>query len=308
MLYNSLLRALTFIAALAFSAPSYAAIISGGGGGGGGTTLPADTIFTSESAPMNVCGLNALTDDCIRLYVSSAGKLVIVGVKDGVEGDVDITVKIDNGNSWIVTDNLDNVITKITPSASGRLKYEFGPNYRLKKSIFLVADSFYMHGCTLFTESALIPTGLVEPYITCGDNDANGFHRSMPINNAWAADSFTVTQYAVNTNATPANVYEIDYSAECEANSEVVGTSISATGEQPATINFENTGTCGTACAQSDLTIVTTAAIAPNGTCAGGNWFRFQGNLDATATTTAQVADVKIMAVRIDLNITTWGE
>lgn len=294
-----------------YATPSVGSARRGGGGGSGGSPLPATTIFTSESAPLKICGLGALTDDCYYIYTHSNGTPTIVPVKNGVENDLDIKVVIGNGHSWSVSDYLGNLMVTLKPDASGRLKYVFGPNYRLRKTMFLPADSFYMHGCTLTTDQALIPTGLVEPYITCGDNDNHGFHRTLVMPLAWAADSFTVTQYATNVNATPsATAYAVDYSAECEANSDVIATSISATGEQRALINFANTGTCGTACAQSDLTIVTTSAITPNGgaACAGGNLFRLQGNVDATATTTGQVADVKIILVKVDFNLATWGE
>lgn len=270
------------------------------------TTTPA---YTSEASPVKVCGLVLLTDDCYYIYVHSNGKPIIRGVRNGVEGDLDIEVVIDSGNKWFVSDSSGNMIVQIEPGASGRLKYTFGSSYRLTKSILLTADALYMHGCTLTTDSALITGGLTEPYITCGDNDSHGFHRSLVLPLNWAADTITVTQYLTNVNATPsATVYEIDYSAECEANSEVIGSSISSTGEQPATVNFANSGTCGTACAQFDLTIVTTAAITPNGTCAGGNLFRIQGNVDATATTSAQVADIKLIAIKVNFNLSSWGE
>lgn len=279
-----------------------------GGGGGGGTTLPAQSIFTSEASPLKVCGLGALTDDCYHIYTHSNGTPTVACVINGVEGNCDIDVKIDSGNTWCIRDHDDNIVTCLQPSATGRFKYIFGNNYRLRKSILLFADSFYMHGCTLFTDSPLVAGGIVEPYITCGDNDAHGFHRTLAMPRAWAADAVVVTQYAINANATPANLYQIDYSAECESNSDVMGASISSTGEQPASINFSNTGSCGTTCAQNDVTIVSTASVTPNGTCSGGSVFRLQGNLNAAGTTTGQVADVKIFLVTVEFSLASWGE
>jgi hypothetical protein len=185
-------------------------------------------------------------------------------------------------------------------AASPNAMYQFGSGYRPRKSHTFTADAFYMHSCTLTTDSALITAGLTEPYITCGDNDAHGFHRSFGMPDRWDGGTLTFTVRLTNVNAAPADNYEIDFSAECEANSEVIGTSISATGEQPATIDFDNTGSCSTACAQFDLVKVTTSAVTPNGTCAGGNLLRIQGNIDATATTTTQVADVKIIDVTME--------
>ncbi len=266
------------------------------------------TASTSEDLPIKIRGIGAQANSGWNLYMHSNGTPIIKCVIAGVEGNCNIEVTIDSGNYWALYDSSSNLIVKIEPGASGRLKFTFGDNYRLVKSITLPADAFYMHGCTLVTDQALITGGLTEPYITCGDNDAHGFHRSFGIQDSWDGGTFTATVRLTNVNASPANVYEIDFSAECEANSDVIGTSISSTGEQPATINFANSGSCGTACAQFDLVKVTTAAITPNGTCAGGNLFRFQGNLDATATTTAQVADVKIIDVTIEYSVTSWGD
>lgn len=275
---------------------------------GGGTDLPTDTITTSESAPLKIRGTGGQSSNGINIYQHSNGTPTWKCVIASVEGDCNVIVKIDSGNYWELQDSSGNSIVKIEPGASGAARFALGTNYRLRKSIAFTADAFYMHGCTLVTESALITAGLTEPYITCGDNNAHGFHRSFGMRDAWDGGTLTFTVRLTNVNAAPANDYEIDFSAECEANSEVIGTSISATGEQPALFDFDNSGTCSTACAQFDLAKVTTAAVTPNGTCAGGNLLRIQGNIDATNTTTAQVADVKIIDVTMEYSVTSWSD
>lgn len=275
---------------------------------GGGISLPTDTITTSESAPLKIRGTGGQSANGINIYQHSVGTPTWKCVISNVEGDCNTIVKIDSGNYWELQDSSSNSIVKIEPGASGAARFALGTNYRLRKSIVFTADAFYMHGCTLVTESALITAGLTEPYITCGDNDAHGFHRSFGMRDAWDGGTLTFTVRLTNVNAAPANDYEIDFSAECEANSDVIGTSISATGEQPALFDFDNSGTCSTACAQFDLAKVTTAAVTPNGTCAGGNLLRIQGNIDATNTTTAQVADVKIIDVTMEYSVTSWSD
>ncbi len=201
-------------------------------------------------------------------------------------------------------------IETVDPDAASTLAmWTYGAAYRPKKSVQFLADSFNMQGgCTLNTGVALITAGLIEPYITCTDSDAAGFHRSLIMPDNWDGGTLTFKVALTNVNAAPADNYEIDFSAECEANSEVIGTTISATGEQPATFDFDNTGTCTTACAQFDLAMVTTAAVTPNGTCAAGNLLRVQGQIDATATTTTQVADVKIISVRMEYSVTSRSQ
>jgi hypothetical protein len=201
-------------------------------------------------------------------------------------------------------------IETVDPDAASTLAmWTYGTAYRPKKSILLTADAFYMKsGCTLTTDAALITAGLTEPYITCTDNDASGFHRTLAMPDNWDGGTVTFKVFLTNVNAAPANDYRLDLSAECEANSEVIGTSISGTGEVNALFDFDNTGTCTTACAQFDLAAVTTAAHTVNGTCAGGNLFRINALVDATTTTTAQVADVKIIAVRMEYSETSRSQ
>lgn len=275
---------------------------------GGGMSLPTDTITTSESAPLKIRGTGGQSSNGINLYQHSSGTPTWKCVIANVEGDCNIIVKIDSGNYWELQDSSGNSIVKIEPGASGAARWALGANYRLRKSIVFPADAFYMSGCTLTTDAALITGGLVEPYITCGDNSTHGFHRSLGMPDAWDGSGLTFAVHLVNVNATPTNDYEIGFSAECKANSEAIGTTISTTGKQAALFDFDTSGTCGTACAQFDLAKVTTATVTPNGTCAGGNLLRVQALINATNTTTAQVVDVKIIGVNMEYAVTSWSD
>lgn len=211
--------------------------------------------------------------------------------------------------SWYDAEGAAAMFTVDPDAISPQAMYVFTSGYRPRKSITFTADAFYMQGlCALSTSAALITGGLTEPYITCTDSNSDGFHRSFGMPDSWDGGSVTFTVRLTNVNATPANDYEIDWSATCVQISDVIGTSISTTGEQPTTIDFDNTGSCGTACAQFDLVKVTSAAVTPNGVCQGGNLIRIQGQIDATATTTAQVADVKIIDVTMEYTISSLSD
>lgn len=172
------------------------------------------------------------------------------------------------------------------------------------KSLYLAADALYMQGCTLVTDAALVSGGLIEPYITCGDNDAHGFHRSLVMPQAWDVSTITVELNVINVNATPSNNYRVDFSAACVSNADVIPTTISTTGQQSALIDFDAGQTCGgSACAQNARAKVTTTAITPNGACAKGDLLRLQGQIDATTTTTTQVADVKILGILLKYTV-----
>lgn len=172
-------------------------------------------------------------------------------------------------------------------------------------TVTLLADALYMQGCTKVTGSALVTAGLTEPYITCGDDNAHGFHRSLRMPDSWDGGTITVTLSLINVNAAPAGDYEIDFSAVAVPLGTALATTISTTGEQPVNIDFDAAGTCGgSACVQFAYVKKTSAAITVNGTPAGGNLLRIQGQVDATATTTTQVADVKITEIAIEYTCT----
>lgn len=205
---------------------------------------------------------------------------------------------------WLDEANGNATMLTVDPAQTGNAKYTWGSGYRPTKQIVLTADSLYMQGCTLVTDSAFVTGGLVEPYITCGDSGAHGFHRSFPMPTNWDGGTITVTVNLINVNATPADNYEIDFSAIAVPLGTALATTIDTTGEQPATVDFDASGTCGgSACVQFAHVSKTTNAITVNGTPAGGNLLRIQGQIDADATTTAQVADVKIQSIVITYSI-----
>jgi len=202
-------------------------------------------------------------------------------------------------------------ILTFNPGAATQLdKYLFAPAHRPKKTVVLTADSFYMQGsCALNTTLALISGGLIEPYITCTDSNSDGFHRSYKMPKSWDGGTLTFEVGLTNVNASPANDFEIDFSASCVPLGTAIATTISTTGEQPVNVDFDAGGTCGgSACVQNALVKKISAAVTPNGTCAGGNLLRIQGQIDATATTTTQVANVKIVDVTMEYTVVSLSD
>jgi hypothetical protein len=268
--------------------------------------VTVDPVVTSANSSANGVCIGSSSTDCVNIYWDAA-----LGGQVRPKVDADTKTVIPTNFNWCLYDiEATSCILTVNPDAASTLDmYTFASAYRPKKSVLLTADAFYMKsGCTLTTDSALITAGLTEPYITCTDNDASGFHRTMAMPDAWDGGTVTFKLYLTNVNAAPANDYQLDLSAECEANSEVIGTSISGTGEVAALVDFDNSGTCSTACAQFDLATVTTSAHTVNGTCAGGNLFRINALVNATNTTTAQVADVKIIALRMEYSVSSLSD
>jgi len=192
----------------------------------------------------------------------------------------------------------------VDPDATDNDKYVWASGYRPIKTISLPADALYPRGSsTLVTDTALVSGGLISPYLTTTDSDSDGFYRYLVMPANWDGGTITATITVVNTNATPANNFEVDVSGACYPAGTVIPTTISTTGEQAANVEFDAAGACGgSACSQNDPASATTAAITINGTPAGGNFCGFQAQVDATATTET-VAGIKIVQMDIHYKI-----
>lgn len=285
-----------------------AAVITGTGGG---ASVGLDDAFgidptispTSEAAPLKIRGTGAMSTTGWNIYTHSNGTPTIKCVVSDVEGDCHVSVDLSAGKSFIIKDAGAAVLT-ITPDNAGNLKYVWAAGYRPIKTLSLPADALYPRGSsTLVTGTALITSGLISPYITTTDSDNDGFYRYLVMDPKWDGGTVTATVTVLSVNATPANNFEVDISGECYPAGTAVTTTISATGEQAALIDFDASGACGgSACSQFDPASATTAAITINGTPAGGNFCAFQGQVDATATT-ATATDIKIVQLDIHYGI-----
>lgn len=192
----------------------------------------------------------------------------------------------------------------IDPDAPNNDKYVWALGYRPIKTLSFMADSLYVAGAaSLVTDAALVSGGLIVPYILTTDSNSDYFYRYVVMDPKWDGGAVTATVTVVNVNATPANAYEVDVSGQCYAAGDAIGTTISTTGEQAATITFGSSGSCGgSACNQNDRASATTAAITINGTPAGGAFCAFQAQVDATATTET-VSGVKVVQMDIHYKI-----
>lgn len=206
-----------------------------------------------------------------------------------------------NYNGVIRDEEAATTMFTIDPDATDNDKYVWASGYRPIKTLSFTADSLYVAGsASLVTDTALVSGGLIVPYILTTDSNSDYFYRYIVMDPKWDGGTVTATVTVVNVNATPANAYEVDVSGQCYAAGDAVGTTISTTGEQAATITFGSSGSCGgSACNQNDRASATTAAITINGTPAGGAFCAFQAQVDATATTET-VSGVKV--VQMDIN------
>lgn len=287
------------------TATSSPAVMGSGGGGGGGGAGTLDQAFDGGKV---IDGANSLAN----AFRVGDGTTPMCQYTDATLGPVIRPCTDSNTRTFIWTNFTwcwydiegDACMFTVDPDATDNDKYVWASGYRPIKTIPFPADALYPRGSsTLVTDTALISGGLISPYLTTTDSDSDGFYRYFVMPANWDGGTVTATVTVVNVNATPANNFEVDISGTCYPAGTVIPTTISATGEQAANIDFDAAGACGgSACSQNDPASATTAAITINGTPAGGNLCGFQGQVDATATTET-VAGIKIIQMDIHYKI-----
>lgn len=267
------------------------------GGGGGGISLPATTIFTSESQPLKVCGLGALTDNCYYIYTHSNGTPTIRAVIDGNEGDADINVVIDTGNKWCARDSTESIILCIEPGASGAInQYTFVSGYYPYKSIWFDAASLSTDGTQCATPSEVtINSGPKTFTIICADSDTSSIYGKVKMPGEYSGGTIYFTHVYLQT-AADTNALNGDVTAQCRGN----GVAVNSTWGTEIAIDDANV----TGSNKNDFT--TSAAVTPNGTCTGGPMLYFRYQLDATGTTTA-VATLHHLGFLLEYPVTSWS-
>lgn len=286
------------------TATSSPAVMGSGGGGGGGGASTLDQAFDGGKV---IDGANSLAN---AMCVGATLKLCLY--EDATMGplirpstDANARTYIWTNFNWCLYDVEGASCTlTVDPDATDNDKYTWTAGYRPSKTISFPADALYPLGAsTLVTDTALISGGLISPYITITDSDSDGFYRYLVMPANWDGGTVTATITVVNVNATPANNVEVDVSGACYPAGTVIPTTISNTGEMPATITFGAAGSCGvSACNQNDPASATTAAITINGTPTGGNLCGFQAQVDATASTET-VSGIKVVQMDIHYKI-----
>lgn len=288
---------MTLLLALLVLLPSVAWSASVSGTGGSGMSLPSQTITTSESSKLKVCGTDTHTDECWHIYVNSSGDPIIRAVNGGVEGDVDIKVKIDAGNTWGLYDSSDACILKVEPGASGALnQYTFCAGYYPYKAIYFDAAALSTDGTQCANPAEVtINSGPKTFTIICTDNDASTIYGKIKMNSDYSGGPVYFTHEYLQT-AADTNVLNGDIAAQCRGNGVVVN---STWGTEVAIDDAAVTGS-----SKNDFT--TSGAVTPNGTCTGAPVIYWRYQLDATGTTTA-VATLHHLGFTMEYPVTSWS-
>lgn len=132
-----------------------------------------------------------------------------------------------------------------------------------------------------------INSGPIVGSIDCDDSDSSVLYGDVLLE-IYEGGTIVFTVEAVNVNASPSGNMDFDFDAQCRGDSDVVNSTWGSSAN--AVITF------GT---QYDVMHGDTAAVTPDGTCAAGDTLYWRAVLDATDTTTTQMADVLITGISL---------
>lgn len=145
-------------------------------------------------------------------------------------------------------------------------------------------------GCIANDPAALVTNGPKRPTITCTDNNADSLEYDWVSPDGWDAGTVTVELAAFNT-AAETTALVLHCAGQCVSSGDVVGAH-STTGEQAATVTWTN--------AANQEVHGTTAAITLQGSCVAGDHVYMRCQVDATGTTVASMATVKLLGVKVE--------
>lgn len=266
-------------------------------GGGSVSTWPdllaTGPIVTSEANPLKICGVGALSDDCWHLYIHSNGNPIIRGVRNGVEGDLDIKVKIDEGNQYLITDYLDNTIMAFVPGASGMInKIIYGSSYRPTKTIYIDAGGMNVDGsnCTAPTEQSLNSAEKTWAF-SCADSNSSIFSGKIRMLKSWDGQP-VVFIISVFHGTTETITFAGKFSAQCRGAGDTMNSTYGTAVAANVSITTSN-----------KIAEATSAAVTPDGACAGEKFLNWRYVVDAS-NFSANAANSKVLGVSIRYGIT----
>lgn len=162
----------------------------------------------------------------------------------------------------------------------------------LLRSIYIPAGGMDVSGtCAANATAALLTNGPKLITISCTDNDADSIEFDWVMPDGYDGGTITVELAAFSVGNNNTEVFEMDCAGQAVSSGDTP-TAHSTTGEQAATITWGN--------AANVEHHATTSAITIQGTPVAGDHIYMRCQVDATATTTSPIADVKIVGAKIE--------
>lgn len=210
----------------------------------------------------------------VNIYVNDANQFVI---EPSTAADRYLTCMTNQKCGFYDTEG-GAVILDIDPDAASTLAmYTFGTAYKPKKTIDFPAASLTTDTAQCASPAlATINSGQPRYTIICTDNDASSIYGEVVMPDAWDAGTVTFKHRYVQT-AADTSALNGDIAASCRRSGDTINNTWGTE------IAIDDAAVSGS----SVIDMTTSAAVTPNGTCAGGALLQFRYQLDAGGTTTA---------------------
>lgn len=266
---------------------AHAATITNPGGGGGGVTG-----WPTDSTSKEVTWANA-EGNCLRIGNGSSYYCIFHDAADGLRIT---TVPVADLKLWIPTNQ--NIviwdeegaaaIETIDPDAATKKGiYTYGTNYRPLGTIYFDAGSITVDGtnCTAPTEQALNSAEKTWAF-GCADSNSSIFSGKVRMPAKWDGGTLLFT-LSLFHGTTETITFAGDFSASCRGAGDTINSTYGTGVAADVSITTAN-----------QVAEATSAAVTPNGTCAGGKFLLWRYVVDAT-NFSANAANSKILSVSI---------
>lgn len=214
-------------------------------------------------------------------------------VELGVVGDCNKDIFLNSGYSRNIYDSAGQSVWRLTES-TGRVTFPTASKQPLK-TVYIDAGAFSTDGtqCATPAEAALNTNKPKTWYIICTDNDAGRMTAKVTMPASWNGGTIRVRPSWFSQDSVATNIVQ-SWSGQCVRDGDAVA-DVATTGEQNATLTFESEA--------AETQKAFTAAITLQGTCAGGATIFLTGDIDATGTTYATMANARFLGAQIEYGI-----
>lgn len=224
------------------------------------------------------------------LYNDPTDGLQFVCVIAAVPNECNYVRKIASGKYWGITDDTDNPVFRITPSAATpKLQYTFHSGHYPLKSFYLSARAFEGDGTQCPSRPTVVTiSNMAMPTYICTENNSSRMRVVVPMRNDWDGGVIYIKPYYAQTAADTGSV-ALEVAAACRA----LGTAFNGT--YGTEVEVDDAALVGSGAIEATLS----AAVTPNGTCAAGDLLFVYIDVDASDNPTTAAATLNFLGADI---------
>lgn len=274
-----------------------------------GSAVWAATVNSEADTLDTVIGRGNTTDGCteadpcqfgngtvyVNIYVNDANQFVI---EPSTAADRYLTCMTNQKCGFYDTEG-GAVILDIDPDAASTLAmYTFGTAYKPKKTIDFPAASLTTDTAQCASPTlATINSGAPRYTIICTENDASTIYGEVVMPDAWDGGTVTFKHRYVQTAADTGSMLS-DIAAACRRSGDTIN---NTWGSEVAIDDAAVSGS-------NIIDMTTSAAVTPNGTCAGGALLQFRWQYDGTGNPTTAAATLHHLGFTMEYSVVSLSD